>query len=113
MNNDQADQLRIQIAVLDAKVDTFKDDLPGEINQLSDTVAKLYRHMEGRFDAVDQRFDAMDRRFDQIVTMLDADAKRREIDEHERLAMGAQLDRHDAWIGTAAGKLGIRYGQGT
>lgn len=39
---------------------------------------------------------------DQIRTMLDADTKRSETDEQERLMISNQVDRHEGWIGQIA-----------
>jgi len=75
-----------------------------------DQFTKLFKYVERRFDEVearlDARFDKQDARIDSILGALDAIAKNQEIEEHERLAMSHQLDRHERWIKQVARDAG-------
>lgn len=55
-------------------------------------------------DEMKQLEQKMGSRFDSIYGLLDNHVKQRELDEQERAAMGAQLTRHDKWIGQIANK---------
>lgn len=69
-----------------------------------DEFTKLFTYMQAQFTRIDERFTAVDQQFDRIYGLLDADGKKQETDEQERLAMSSQLDRHDSWIRTLAQK---------
>ena len=91
--------------------------------------------MAGKSLATDQRFDKIDAQLERIVTaiikgfdrvdkalekkasaadmqkalgLLDTFAKRQEISDDERLAMGHQLDRLDRWTHELAKKIGYK-----
>ncbi len=60
-----------------------------------DEFTKLFKYMEERFDRIDKVLEAKADKADieRIFRALDAMAKRREINDDERLVMGHQLDR--------------------
>lgn len=76
--------------------------------ELEAQFAKLYAHMDRRFDSLDAKIDdeasvlrdEMRTGFDQIAARLDDD-------DTERLAMTAQLDRHEHWHRQEAEALGL------
>jgi len=76
--------------------------------QFAGFFGQMSRHFDKRFAEVNTRFDAHDARFDRLESALDGIAKRLEIHEHERVAMNAQLDRHEGWIKQLAAKVGLR-----
>ena len=45
---------------------------------------------------------------DFIINQIDAITKKQEIDDDERLVMGAHLDRMDKWIHELADKIGYK-----
>lgn len=67
--------------------------------------------MEKRFGGLeakmDTRFDETNNRIDKIISSLNTLAKRQEIDEAERLAVGHQLERLDQWVHQLAAKIGV------
>jgi chromosome segregation ATPase len=86
-----------------------------QIGELSDLIMKLYQYTESEFGKlrheIDQRFTEVHERLDRIYSLVDEDLKRREADEHERLAVNRQLDRHEDWIGRASKRVGVSYGR--
>ncbi len=81
---------------------------------LDQRVENLEYHMvkvEARLDNIEASMATkddlgkLDNKLDFIIGMLDKD-------ETERLAMGAQLGRHEDWIQRASVKNGIRYNPG-
>ncbi len=74
--------------------------MQSQIQGLEQTMQKMYGEMNRGFDKVNARLDqkADKKDIDHILSMLDHETKQHEIDEHERLAMGAQLDRHETRI---------------
>lgn len=79
-----------QFAKLDKKIDYL-----GE--QLGEQILKLYQHMEQRFDYLDKT-KADKATVDRILQTVDGIATRLEHDDHERLAVNSQLNRHEMWI---------------
>jgi len=69
----------------------------------------LYKYAEDRF--ADVYVEIQNVRYDvqRVYTLIDASLKQQEIDQHERLAMGSQLDRHDRWIEKAAEQIRLKY----
>jgi hypothetical protein len=87
------------------------EDFNEQINKrltyhLADFFGKQSRYFDQRFAALEDR---LDQRIDRLYNLMDGFAKRQEIDQHERLAMARQLNRHDQWIGRAASQLKIKY----
>ncbi len=68
-------------------------------NTLNETLAavfgKLIRHFDHRFDEIKAE---MQQRTDEIRRLADAAEQRAERAEHEALAIGAEVDRHETWI---------------
>ncbi|MGF7228662.1 MAG: hypothetical protein ACQR33_01625 [Candidatus Saccharibacteria bacterium] len=62
-----------------------------------DEFTKLYKYMEKRFDRIEAEL-ATKASAEQMYTALDAIMKRLGIEEDERLALTAQVDRHQTWI---------------
>jgi hypothetical protein len=73
-----------------------------------DQFTKLFKYMEKRFDEVEIRFDEVNERIDKVMNTLLELAKRQEINDEERLVMGHQLDRLDAWVHQLADKIGVK-----
>jgi archaellum component FlaC len=69
---------------------------------------KLFEYLDQRFAEVDEHIDRVESRVRSVEGAIDAVAKQQEIDEHERLAINHQLDRHDRWHHQADDKLGIK-----
>ncbi len=65
--------------------------------------------VEGRLDRLE---DAMREGFDRVNTTLDGIASRLDIDDTERLALSAQVDRHEDWIVDAARATKVNYTPG-
>ncbi len=63
-----------------------------------DVLHVMMAHFDARFNKVEAKLDKHDQQFDRIFNKLDHIDKTLETDEHERLAMTSQLDRHDIWI---------------
>ncbi len=64
---------------------------------------KLFKAIEGvRSDVSDIKENMVTK--DEMYTRLDGIAQRLDIDDSERTAMVAQLDRHEGWIHQLAGK---------
>ena len=74
-----------------------------------DEFTKLFKYMEKRFDRIDKVLEAKADKTDieRIFSALDTMAKRQEINDDERLVMGHQLDRLDAWVHQLADKIGV------
>ena len=49
---------------------------------------------------------------ERIFVVLDGIAERLETDDHERLAISAQVDRHERWVVRASQKVGVGYAPG-
>jgi hypothetical protein len=62
-----------------------------------DQFTKLFKYMTKRFDELESKIDAKadDAKVDRVLGLLDAVTKQQEVDQHERLAMNNQLDRHE------------------
>jgi hypothetical protein len=77
-----------------------------------DQFTKLFKYMTNRFDKLEAKIDskADETKVDKILGLLDAMAVQQEIDQHERLAMSNQLDRHEKWHHKAAKKLNLNLG---
>ena len=83
-------------------------------DQLRDILTKELASFAG---AMNQRFDTIEKKLEEkadksdvnrMLDLLDKIIKQQEIDEHERLAISNQLDRHDRWHHHTADKLGIK-----
>jgi hypothetical protein len=87
----------------DMTEDKFRDILNQEL-------AKFIGQINRRFDGLEKQVasKADDAKVDKVLGLLDAIAKQQEIDQHERLAMNHQLDRHERWHHQAADKLGMK-----
>lgn len=62
-----------------------------------DEFTKLFKYMSKRFDKIDATLEtkANQKDMERVLALLDALAKRVEINDDERLVMGHQLDRLD------------------
>ncbi len=96
-----------------------------DINGLTELILGMQTTLQEQFESIDQRFEAIDRRFevfessmggmatkediDRIHVVLDGIASRLEIDDHERVAASAQVERHEGWIEKAAPVVGVPY----
>ena len=84
---------------------------------------KRFKQIDKRFDAIDHRFDRLEGRLEQldtemregfvrVNTTLDGIAARLETDHTERVALSAQVTRHEDWIEAAAPTVGVSYTPG-
>ncbi len=73
-----------------------------------DEFTKLFKHMNERFDVIDNKLGNAATKDDinLILNRLDSIEKQLEISEEERLVMGHQLDRLNRWVQELADKLG-------
>lgn len=60
-------------------------------------------------DDLEMSIGRVERRLEGIENLLDTHTELLDKDELERLALSAQVSRHDDWIVRAADKTGIRY----
>lgn len=78
-----------------------------------DQFTKLFKYMQSEFGKIRTDIAAVHSELkadiNRVYNLVDADTKAKETDEQERLAMGSQLGRHDAWIQDAAKQLKIKY----
>jgi|SRR5712691_7575512 len=79
-----------------------------QLADLNEGFLKLYQVMSERFDEAAQEVQGVRQQVSEVYSALDAIAKQQEIDQHERLAMNHQLDRHERWHHQAADKLGLK-----
>lgn len=67
-----------------------------------DQFTKLFKYMGERFESMEAAHAELKAELkadiDRVYQLVDEDLRRREIDEHERLAIGSQLDQHERWI---------------
>ena len=65
-----------------------------------DQFAKLFKYMQDEFAALHKELEtkADRRQVERVYNLVDKQTKQQEIDEHERLAMKEQLERHEDWI---------------
>lgn len=54
--------------------------------------------MHTELDTMHNEIGTMNHKIDKVYNLLDAAAKQREIDNHERAALSAQVDRHEIWV---------------
>lgn len=88
----------------------------GILAAMQDQFASMQRRfdgLEGRFDGLEKRFDDLESEmregFEQVGQQIDAIMGVYEKDDTERVALSAQVDRHDTWIKKAAPKLNVKY----
>ncbi len=79
-------------------------------NQLGEQLAEFKADIDEQFKQIEQD---MKSGFDKVNVTLDGIAARLDIDDSERLALTAQVDRHETWIVEAAPKVGIPYTPGS
>ena len=84
--------------------------LSKQISELDETLLKLYKHMEKRFDTIEEglasKTDKAD--LDRLQVAVDRVLKNQETEHAERLAIGSQFDRHDYWIHQLARKTYLK-----
>lgn len=96
-------------------------------SQLSQQLTEFKTELDDRFDQIDQRFNKLEFRmdrfegrleqfehdtrigFERVTTTLDGIASRLDIDDSERVAVSAQVTRHEDWIVEAAPSTGVKY----
>ena len=76
--------------------------------ELNEGFLKLYQHMNERFNEMGQEIEGIRQQVGKVYNAVDAVAKQQEIDQHERLAMNHQLDRHERWHHQTADKLDMK-----
>ena len=108
-----------------------------DINALTTMLSDMQTQLQSEFDKINHRLDAHDARFqqigarfdrfdarlerlendtrvgfDRVNTTLDGIAGRVDEDYTERMALTAQVTRHEDWIVQAAPAIGVRYTPG-
>ncbi len=101
-----------------------------DITALTTMLTDMRAQLQGEFDKINQRLDAHDGRFDRlearierleddtrvgfdrVSTTLDGIASRLDDDYTERVALTAQVNRHEDWIVQAAPVVGVEYAPG-
>jgi hypothetical protein len=77
-----------------------------EFRELLNTeLADFFGKMSGYFD---KRFAEQDAKLARMQDTLDGLVKQQETDDHERVALSNQVDRHEGWIKQLAAKVGVR-----
>jgi hypothetical protein len=86
-------------------------DLFNLLTDLSSRIDRSEKYMLDGFERIERQLDekADKSDIDKILGALDSDAKRIEIDEHERIAMGSQIDRINKWATKASKKVGVDF----
>lgn len=76
-----------------------------------DDFMKLFRYMEEMREEMRSQFEQKADKADieRILNILDGIAERLDIDDTERVAAMAQLERHENWIKQAGKKLNLKY----
>jgi hypothetical protein len=87
------------------KDDELNSKLDDHFNRFG---AKLFEYLDKRFGEVNDRIDTLASRVDSVEGAISSVAKQQEIDQQERLAMDAQLDRHERWHHREADKIGLK-----
>src|SRR5690242_12686462 len=100
-------QLIIMLSVMDE--DQLEKVLDRKLAQFFGQVTK---YVDGRIGEVNARLDRHEQRFDHIDSVLDSILKQLETHEQERLALGAQVDRHEGWIRQLAGHAKVELSEG-
>lgn len=79
-----------------------------KLTMSDDQFTRLFKYMEKRFDEMGGRMDRLEGRMSSLEGLIDTVIKQQEVDQHERLAMNHQLDRHERWHHQAAAKIGLK-----
>ena len=97
------------------KIDQRFNSIDQRFNSIDQRLDKQDDYIESQFAAIQEQFLDFEQRMDEIKGILndirnwqDAISKQLEISEQERLIMGRQLDRLDAWCHELAGAIGHR-----
>lgn len=104
-------------------IKTLTEIITSTQNQLSEQLTSFKTEIDNRFAQIDARFDRFDARlerleddtrtgFDRVNTTLDGIASRLDDDDTERVALMAQVNRHENWIVEAAPVVGVPYTPG-
>lgn len=104
------------IAALTTMLTDMQTQLQGEFDKINQ---RLDAH-DARFSQIDSRFDRFEARlerleddtrvgFDRVNTTLNGIAGRLDIDDTERVALTAQVNRHEDWLVENAPKLDVTY----
>ncbi|MFJ5234533.1 hypothetical protein ACIQBJ_32100 [Kitasatospora sp. NPDC088391] len=97
------DEILKAIAELTTRIDNgFKQvdkRFDAQSSEFDSQFTSFYQHVENEFDKVHTEIaltqNELKREIARVYTLLDGDTKQREIDDHERAALGLQLDRLD------------------
>lgn len=97
----------------------MQTQLQGEfdkINQRLDAHDTRFSQIDARFDRFEARLERLEdgtrTGFDRLNTTLDGIASRLDDDDTERVALMAQVNRHEDWIVEAAPVVGVPYTPG-
>lgn len=86
---------------VDAKIEKAVTDISLLISDFSNQVANEFVKTNNRVEKVQKDINF-------IINQIDAISKKQEIDDDERLVMGAHLDRMDKWLHELADKIGYK-----
>lgn len=98
-----------QFTQLSRAIQTVGNRLEATEKRFDDQFTKLFQYMERRFQVVEERLDktALKEDVDRLANAVDAFARRMEVYDHERLALGNQVDRHERWHHQTAQAIGL------
>ncbi|MEU5428223.1 hypothetical protein AB0H73_21860 [Streptomyces olivoreticuli] len=97
---------KILTEALTAQSADFDKKLADQTQRTDTHFSKLFIYMEKRFDEFKTKADKAD--IDRLYGLVDQSIKAQEINEHERIALSSQVDRHEDWIQQIAGKLNLK-----
>lgn len=73
-----------------------------------DQFTKLFKYMHTEFSHLREEMGTTNRKIDVVYELLDADIKKRETDEQERIIINHQLDRYVGWFKQLAKRTNTR-----
>ena len=88
-----------------------EDQLRKILNEeLTKELLKFASGMNLNFDSLKKQIDGKADKsdVDRLLKAFDAVAKQQEVEEHERLAINHQIDRHERWHHQTADHLGLK-----
>ena len=109
---DDISEIKSSIKKLDKKIDDFEKRVDGKIDKavtdLSLVISDFSNQVANEFIKTNNRIDKIQKDINFIINQIDAISKKQEIDDDERLVMGAHLDRIDKWLHELANKIGYK-----
>ena len=91
------------------------EEIVGVIHDVMDRFDERFARLELRMDRLEKRMDNLEREVAEIkqdirrlYDLAEKIIKQQEVSEQERLVMGHQLNRLDAWVHELAEKIGVK-----